>query len=45
MASDTKRSATVDAEHVQMFPNWVYQIPGLLLIILGFGGILFLSSF
>lgn len=45
MATDTNRPTTVDAEHAQLVPDWVYQIPGLLLIIIGFGGVLFLSSF
>jgi hypothetical protein len=37
-------SQTTDAdEYAEFFPNWVYQIPGLLLIAIGFGGIVYLA--
>jgi len=34
-----------DGEYVEMFPDWVYQIPGIVLIAVGFGGIVYLSLF
>ena len=37
---------TTDAdEYVEMFPGWVYQIPGAVLIAVGFGGVVYLSLF
>jgi hypothetical protein len=32
-------------EYVEMFPGWVYQIPGAVLIAIGFGGVAYLSLF
>ncbi|WP_262342859.1 hypothetical protein [Haloplanus rubicundus] len=32
-------------EYVEMFPGWVYQIPGAVLIAVGFGGIAYLALF
>ncbi|MEF8857131.1 MAG: hypothetical protein V5A16_06890 [Haloplanus sp.] len=43
MASSTKQPVTADGEYAQMFPDWVYRIPGVVLMTLGFGGILFLT--
>ena len=40
----TTQSTGAD-EYVEMFPGWVYQIPGALLIAIGFGGIVYLSFF
>ena len=37
--------ATGDDEYVEMFPGWVYQIPGAVLIAVGFGGIAYLALF
>jgi hypothetical protein len=34
-----------DGEYVEMFPDWVYQIPGAVLMALGFGGVVYLSLF
>jgi hypothetical protein len=34
-----------DGEYVEMFPDWVYQIPGAVLIAVGFGGIVYLALF
>ena len=34
-----------DGEYVEMFPDWVYQIPGIVLIAVGFGGIAYLALF
>ena len=42
MATQTAGSAAAD-EHEQMFPDWVYQIPGPVLVPVGFGGLLFLA--
>jgi len=44
MASKVTRTTDAD-EYVEMFPDWVYQIPGLLLIAVGFGGVAYLSLF
>lgn len=43
MASKTKQSPTSGTEYAQQFPNWVYQVPGALLILVGFGTFVFLS--
>lgn len=43
MASKTKRKPVERVEHAQMFPNWVYQVPGFLLITLGFGSLLYMT--
>lgn len=43
MASETRRAATGDGEYAQRFPNWVYQVPGILLIVGGFGGLAFMA--
>lgn len=43
MAQKTGRTPTADAEYEQLFPDWVYQVPGFLLILLGFGGVLFVT--
>ncbi|RMB12551.1 hypothetical protein [Haloplanus aerogenes] len=43
MASKETRPTTAD--ELDMFPDWVYQIPGLILIALGFGGVVYLSLF
>jgi hypothetical protein len=43
----TKATAkTADAdEYVEMFPAWVYMIPGAILIAIGFGGVAYLALF
>jgi len=41
MASKVTQETT--DEYVEMFPDWVYQIPGLVLIAAGFGGVAYLS--
>lgn len=45
MASKEIRQTTGGDEYVEMFPDWVYQIPGLVLIAVGFGGVAYLSLF
>jgi hypothetical protein len=44
MATKTTQQ-TPDDEYVEMFPGWVYQIPGAVLIAVGFGGIAYLALF
>jgi len=44
MASKETRQPT-DADELDIFPDWVYQIPGLVLIAVGFGGVVYLSLF
>ncbi len=43
MATEKAQKQTTDSAHEQMFSNWVYQIPGLLLMAGGFGALLFMS--
>jgi hypothetical protein len=43
MASRTKQRSTTSPEYEQAFPDWVYQVPGILLIAAGFGGLVFLT--
>lgn len=43
MATETAQKQTTDSAHEQMFSDWVYQIPGLLLIVGGFGALVFMS--
>jgi hypothetical protein len=45
MASKVTNQSTDSDEYVEMFPAWVYQIPGILLIAAGFGGVVYLSLF
>ncbi|MFB6148669.1 MAG: hypothetical protein ABEJ48_03300 [Halobacteriales archaeon] len=40
----TRQSDTVD-EYDQMFADWVYQVPGVVLIAMGFGGMTLLTVF
>jgi len=44
MASKVTQPTDGD-EYVEMFPDWVYQIPGFVLIAVGFGGVAYLSLF
>ena len=41
----TKTRPQPDGEYVEMFPDWVYQIPGIVLIAVGFGGVAYLALF
>jgi hypothetical protein len=43
MATKTDSRAPADGEYEQAVPDWVYQVPGLVLMIGGFGGIAFLT--
>jgi hypothetical protein len=45
MAKKSPQPTTTADEYEQMFPNWVYQVPGFVLIVAGFGGIAFLTLF
>lgn len=42
MATQSNQQASGD-DYEEMFPNFVYQIPGLVLILLGFGGLVFMT--
>jgi hypothetical protein len=43
MATETTEQPAGADEYEELFPGWVYSIPGLLLIAIGFGGIVYLS--
>lgn len=45
MATKTTTPTPADDEHEQLFADWVYQIPGALLMVIGFGGIAYLTFF
>jgi len=45
MATKTTRSTADADEYEEMFPGWVYLVPGALLIAVGFGGIVYLALF
>lgn len=45
MATKTTQQTADADEYVEMFPWWVYMIPGFVLITLGFGGIAYLALF
>lgn len=42
MATQNKQQASGD-DYEEMFPDFVYQIPGFVLMVLGFGGIVYLA--
>lgn len=43
MATETAQKQTTDDAYEQMFPDWVYQVPGLLLMVGGFGSLIFMT--
>ena len=43
MATKATQSSVDTDEYVEMFPGWVYMLPGAVLIAVGFGGIAYLS--
>jgi len=45
MAAKSDRRTPADGEYKEAFPTWVYQVPGIVLIVGGFGGLAFLALF
>jgi len=45
MATKSTPRTPAEDEYEQMFADWVYQVPGALLIVVGFGGIAYLTLF
>jgi len=45
MATTTAPRTTTADEHEYRYPAWVYQIPGVLLILGEFGGVAYLALF
>lgn len=45
MATKTDRRTPAGGEYEQAFPNWVYQVPGFVLMVGGFGGLAYLTLF
>lgn len=43
MTAKATRQTTDADEYEEMFPDWVYQLPGLILMAVGFGGVAYLS--
>jgi hypothetical protein len=45
MATKSTAAAAPNEEHEYMFADWVYTVPGFLLIIAGFGSLLMMTLF
>jgi len=43
MATETSQQTSTDSEYEQLFADWVYQVPGLVLMVGGFGSLAFMA--